>query len=59
MRVQGDEIDIDDSDLQMDLNLGRNHMYMDGSTTGYNSRDSLVGSQCKESVQNTNIFFKL
>ncbi|ODN02036.1 Protocadherin-15 [Orchesella cincta] len=49
MRVQGDELDIDDSDLQMDLNLSRNHMYMDGSTTGYNSRDSLVGSQWRSS----------
>jgi len=49
MRVQGEELDIDDSDLQMDLNLSRNHMYMDGSTTGYNSRDSLVGSQWRSS----------
>lgn len=33
MRVNGDEIDIDDSDLQVDLNLSRNHIYhIDGSS---------------------------
>jgi len=42
MRVNGDELDIDDSDLQIDLNLSRNHVYhIDGS--GYNSRDSILG----------------
>ncbi|XP_021945639.1 cadherin-99C [Folsomia candida] len=33
MRVAGDEIDIDDSDLQVDLNRSRNHIYhIDGSS---------------------------
>jgi len=27
MRVNGSELDIDDSDLQIDLNLNRNHVY--------------------------------
>ena len=44
MRVNGEEPEIDDSDLQVDLNLSRNHVYnIESAGHHYLSKDSILG----------------